>query len=316
MKVHLLCSRRKVIWWACFLWLTAMAASSPYAVWSEIKVNPRTKIAYCIWGIRLSVNTKLTLRASECVVFYFVPLVLIVVLYSFVSATLWSRDQQLHEGRSDSGPSETLKTRQNVVKMLIVCICVYFICYSPIQAIIISTVLFGKTVRFGMSAELALHFLAYSCSAANPIVYTLYSHRFRRKFAQLLCCRRNYERTTNNNTCNSSYITNHYSAIVSTNNNGTANSAPSRVMNLKESEIVNTDDEATSNCELTSRLLLVNPSARSPVNTPKDRRTSFRKYASSPSLGTSSQPTNSRAANPRKKTVMCVNQAVLRKLEK
>jgi hypothetical protein len=37
-----------------------------------------------------------------------------------------------------SAREEALKTRRNVVKMLVACVSVYFICYSPIQAIFLS----------------------------------------------------------------------------------------------------------------------------------------------------------------------------------
>ena len=37
-----------------------------------------------------------------------------------------------------SARSEALIMRRNVVKMLVACVCVYFICYSPIQGIFLS----------------------------------------------------------------------------------------------------------------------------------------------------------------------------------
>ena len=70
-------------------------------------------------------------RYSEFFILYAVPLVLLTVLYSIMSKVLWG-------GRSASYANEAqqmavLKLRRSVVKMLIISMLIYFVCYSPIQ---------------------------------------------------------------------------------------------------------------------------------------------------------------------------------------
>ncbi len=109
----------------------------------------------------------------EFLTFYFVPCFIFVGLYSKVCVVLWANNKQLYglplppssslahlkgggqsENVNGSGklmrcptPStnqrelsrlDALRTRRNVVKMLVACVSVYFLCYSPIQGIFLS----------------------------------------------------------------------------------------------------------------------------------------------------------------------------------
>jgi hypothetical protein len=71
--------------------------------------------------------------------------------------------------------------------MLVSCVAIYFICYSPIQFLFVSQVVFGASIIPPFSVILAMNALCYASSACNPILYTVFSTRFRHRFAQLLC---------------------------------------------------------------------------------------------------------------------------------
>ncbi|PAV76082.1 hypothetical protein WR25_05276 [Diploscapter pachys] len=86
--------------------------------------------------------------------------------------------------------SDSLKTRRNVVKMLIACVFVYFICYSPIQVIFLSKALLNVTIHPPYEFILIFNALAMTCSASNPLLYTLFSTKFRRRLRHLLFCSR------------------------------------------------------------------------------------------------------------------------------
>jgi hypothetical protein len=112
-----------------------------------------------------------------------------------------------------AGANENLRARKNVVKMLIGCVAVYFMCYSPIQIIFVFHVLklsppmfthvrnrflFIMCVRVQEMA-LVLNALALGCSAANPLLYTLFSARFRQRFVALLTCRQSAQAVKSRN---------------------------------------------------------------------------------------------------------------------
>uniref|UniRef100_A0A915EAS5 Thyrotropin-releasing hormone receptor n=1 Tax=Ditylenchus dipsaci TaxID=166011 RepID=A0A915EAS5_9BILA len=78
--------------------------------------------------------------------------------------------------------------RRSVVKMLVACVSVYFICYSPIQGIFLSKVLFNVTFHPPYEFILLMNALALLCSACNPLLYTLFSKRFRARITRLLGC--------------------------------------------------------------------------------------------------------------------------------
>uniref|UniRef100_A0A1I7XT19 G_PROTEIN_RECEP_F1_2 domain-containing protein n=1 Tax=Heterorhabditis bacteriophora TaxID=37862 RepID=A0A1I7XT19_HETBA len=86
--------------------------------------------------------------------------------------------------------NDTLRTRRNVVKMLIACVTIYFLCYSPIQAIFLSKAVFNISIHPPYEFLLLMNALAMTCSASNPLVYTLFSLKFRRRLQAVLACRR------------------------------------------------------------------------------------------------------------------------------
>lgn len=186
MKIKLLCSRRKVQIWALVLWLIASLTALPYLIYSrQIGVSCKNVLA--------STPMFVPYKCVEFCLFYLLPLCMIVMLYTRISLILWSTNSRLHEGchvNDRNTVNETLRTRQNVVKMLIGCIFVYFVCYSPIHGLFIAMALFNVRVVPPFAVRLTFNCMAYACSAANPLMYSVFSRKFRAKFADILQCSR------------------------------------------------------------------------------------------------------------------------------
>ena len=68
--------------------------------------------------------------------------------------------------------------------MLIACIVVYFIAYSPSQVFTFGGETLVQDVSYSTLA--ALNALVYANSAVNPILYTVFSAKFRRQFVSLI----------------------------------------------------------------------------------------------------------------------------------
>ncbi|KAK0416619.1 hypothetical protein QR680_012592 [Steinernema hermaphroditum] len=184
-----LCSRTNILFLVGLSWLFVATFALPYALLNEKSPKSRTCHNFFM-GTAFWTNYKW----AEFFTFYLGPFVIFIVLYSKVSCVLWAKNRQLYEGVSNttsevSQRSEALAMRRNVVKMLVACVCVYFICYSPIQGIFLSKVLFNVSVHPPYEFILLMNALAMTCSACNPLLYTLFSKRFRARMAKLLLCR-------------------------------------------------------------------------------------------------------------------------------
>lgn len=70
-------------------------------------------------------------KTAEFLSFYFAPLLVIIVLYSSVIRRLSEENEP--ELIRNSRMSVTKCARRHVVKMLVVCVVIYFVCYSPVQ---------------------------------------------------------------------------------------------------------------------------------------------------------------------------------------
>ncbi|MFH4980647.1 hypothetical protein AB6A40_007356 [Gnathostoma spinigerum] len=118
-------------------------------------------------------------KYAECVVLYVLPLVLLTILYSIMGRMLWGNSKTIANERQQLA---VLRLRRSVVRMLIISILIYFVCYSPLQGIFITEVIMKKHLRIGHVMRLILNALSFSSSAANPIIYIVCCRHFRSRF--------------------------------------------------------------------------------------------------------------------------------------
>ncbi|KAI1699098.1 7 transmembrane receptor (rhodopsin family) domain-containing protein [Ditylenchus destructor] len=81
-----------------------------------------------------------------------------------------------------------LDGRRNVVKMLIICVLVFYISYTPLAVFYVWGAIFNVRMEVPFEFEFAALLLVLFSSALNPFLYTLFSRTFRDR---LFCiCRR------------------------------------------------------------------------------------------------------------------------------
>ncbi|RUS75241.1 hypothetical protein EGW08_017006, partial [Elysia chlorotica] len=121
-------------------------------------------------------------------VMYFLPILVMVFTYSIIAFRLLRRR---HPGRRPSGGKMSTQDRakRKVTKMLVMVLFVFIVCWSPHQVIMMYENLnpnkkpeYLETVRY-----IALY-LAYACSAINPILYAGFNENFRRGFVEAFRC--------------------------------------------------------------------------------------------------------------------------------
>nr|ANO39038.1 GCR069 [Schmidtea mediterranea] len=104
--------------------------------------------------------------------------------YSSVQNRPAKPQSMLHLRRNTS----SINTRKQVVKMLIACVSTYFFCYSPIMVPLFYSSIAKSSFHPNQWFHVIIMTLAYSNSAANPILYSIFSQRFRTKFKHALQC--------------------------------------------------------------------------------------------------------------------------------
>uniref|UniRef100_A0A0M3HXP3 G_PROTEIN_RECEP_F1_2 domain-containing protein n=1 Tax=Ascaris lumbricoides TaxID=6252 RepID=A0A0M3HXP3_ASCLU len=83
-------------------------------------------------------------KYAECVMLYVLPLILLTVLYSTMSRVLWGKTSHI---ANETQQASVLRVRRSVVKMLIISMLLYFICYSPIQGIHSISIIQESSIR-------------------------------------------------------------------------------------------------------------------------------------------------------------------------
>ncbi|CAI4232474.1 unnamed protein product [Auanema sp. JU1783] len=130
-------------------------------------------------------------KTAEFLCFYLFPCAAILCVYSRVAIALWANNQ-LGETqkclKQTNSRNDTLRTRRNVVKMLIACGAVYFVCYSPIQILFVTNYLLQMNFNPPYALRLIMNAMTMTCSASNPLLYTLFSMKFRQRLKNLLFC--------------------------------------------------------------------------------------------------------------------------------
>ncbi|XP_012890053.1 PREDICTED: substance-P receptor [Dipodomys ordii] len=129
------------------------------------------------------------LRYHICVtvLIYFLPLLVIGYAYTVVGITLWASEIP---GDSSDRYHEQVSAKRKVVKMMIVVVCTFAICWLPFHIFFllpyINPDLYLK--KFIQQVYLAIMWLAMSSTMYNPIIYCCLNDRFRLGFKHAFRC--------------------------------------------------------------------------------------------------------------------------------
>ena len=132
------------------------------------------------------------------VLFFAIPLVVLVVVYGLIcnKLVLQSHDPKISDNpRSQS----TLKSRRQVVIMLVIVATLFFVCLLPFKVVSLWLIYAPPRdiERLGVEGYYNLisfaRIMHYINSSVNPIVYNLVSTRFRNYFRKSMCCSANQD---------------------------------------------------------------------------------------------------------------------------
>ena len=134
-------------------------------------------------------------KFTEFTLFFLGPVVIQSILYAIICKQLFVGTKELHrrpavnktEGSRVEKESDAIRARKGVVKMLIASVMVYFFSYAPAQLPLIYNTISSTPFNQNWSFLVLVMTLGYVNSAANPILYCIFSQNFRRCFRRALC---------------------------------------------------------------------------------------------------------------------------------
>ncbi|XP_071107549.1 neuropeptide receptor 15-like [Haliotis cracherodii] len=196
-KAHILCNRRRIACVVGFIWPFSILCGSPTLLFNTVKRgHPQSTTEYCMLDFPVNHNFYIMVfKYSEFGLFYVMPLVIQCILYAIVSKQLFLGSEKLHRrltvldenGTAKERTSEALQARKGVVKMLIMSVIVYFISYSPNQVLLFYHTFNARHFEDNWTFQVFVVIIAYVNSAANPILYSIFSQNFRNRFNMAVC---------------------------------------------------------------------------------------------------------------------------------
>ncbi|XP_043918060.1 neuromedin-K receptor [Protopterus annectens] len=161
------------------IWILAFLLAFPQCLYSAIKVMPGRSLCYVAWpgGAKHSFNY----HVIVIVLVYFLPLLVMGITYTIVGITLWGGEIP---GDTSDKYHEQLKAKRKVVKMMIVVVVTFGICWLPyhIYFIVSGIHLQINRWKYIQQVYLASFWLAMSSTMYNPIIYCCLNSRFRAGF--------------------------------------------------------------------------------------------------------------------------------------
>ncbi|XP_063592303.1 neuropeptides capa receptor-like [Penaeus indicus] len=198
LRSHTMSQLGRVIRFIAIIWVVATACAVPIAiqygiVYKEDEMGKKDlSTASCVIKNRL----RMVFEISS-VLFFVAPMLLIIVLYVFIAIQL-KRSARLARNvpslSSHSCSTNDGSRNKSVIKMLVAVVIAFFLCFAPHQAQRLMAVHADPRNIFAVKMFNVLHNISgisyYISTCVNPILYHIFSNRFRQAFRKTLesCC--------------------------------------------------------------------------------------------------------------------------------
>ncbi|XP_024082499.1 tachykinin-like peptides receptor 99D isoform X2 [Cimex lectularius] len=182
--------RRMTLCIAGSIWVLGSAFAVPILIFYTTLVqdfpNGDTRvICYAEWpdGSTTESYQEYIYNVFFMVITYFVPITSMCFTYVRVGIELWG-SQSI--GECTQRQLENIKSKRRVVKMMIVVVSIFGVCWLPFHIYFIITSYMPEITNLSYIQDLylAIYWLAMSNSMYNPIIYCWMNTRFRRGFKQ------------------------------------------------------------------------------------------------------------------------------------
>ncbi|TSR04312.1 Substance-P receptor [Bagarius yarrelli] len=165
------------------IWVLAFLLTFPQYYYSDVEQLPGRIVCYIDWPEYTVMDFKKIYYVCVAVLIYFLPLLVMGCAYLVVGLNLWASEIP---GDCSGRYQEQVNAKRKVVKMMIVVVCTFAVCWLPYHVFFLLhqffPLLFEKP--FIQQVYLAIMWLAMSSTMYNPIIYCCLNDRFRAGFKQ------------------------------------------------------------------------------------------------------------------------------------
>ncbi|KAF7200834.1 tachykinin receptor 1a [Nothobranchius furzeri] len=169
------------------IWALALLLAFPQYYYSTTVQLPGRVVCYIEWPEYTVCDFKKMYYVCVAILIYFLPLLVMGCAYLVVGLSLWASEIP---GDSSDRYKEQLTAKRKVVKMMIVVVCTFALCWLPYHVYFLLHQFFPEMSEeaFIQQVYLAIMWLAMSSTMYNPIIYCCLNDRFRAGFRQAFRC--------------------------------------------------------------------------------------------------------------------------------
>uniref|UniRef100_A0A3B5LT52 Tachykinin receptor 3-like n=1 Tax=Xiphophorus couchianus TaxID=32473 RepID=A0A3B5LT52_9TELE len=153
------------------IWTLAVALAFPLCYFSTTRTLPGRTFCY----------------TDVTVLVYMLPLAVMGITYTIIGVSLWGSEIP---GDSSENYHAQLRAKRKVVKMMLIVVVTFALCWLPYHVYFIVTGLNKRLIKWKYIQQIYLSvlWLAMSSTMYNPIIYCCLNSRFRAGFKQVFRC--------------------------------------------------------------------------------------------------------------------------------
>ena len=165
------------------IWLLGLAlAAAVYQIFEAVEVNICGRRLFVCQHTLPDLRTELAFALGNSATIYLVPVLVLSYVYSSMALVMFRRDVT-----STSASMMLRQQRRKVIKILMVVVATFVLCWSPLQLYNLLAIASPSTRNFNTEQQLnryvylyfAFHWLAMAHSCLNPVIYSFMSASFR-----------------------------------------------------------------------------------------------------------------------------------------
>ncbi|XP_030630808.1 neuromedin-K receptor [Chanos chanos] len=161
------------------VWVLAVGLAFPLCFFSRTRQIPQRTLCYVDWP--RSTDHSVMYHIIVAVLVYLLPLVVMGITYTIVGLSLWGSQIP---GNSSQNNQNQLRAKRKVVKMMMVVVVTFALCWFPYHVYFIVTGINRQLTKrkYIQQVYLSVLWLAMSSTMYNPIIYCCLNSRFRAGF--------------------------------------------------------------------------------------------------------------------------------------
>ncbi|XP_075457472.1 substance-P receptor-like isoform X2 [Ascaphus truei] len=171
LKPRLSATATKIV--ICVIWILAFSLAFPLGYYAIAESADNREVCHVAFNKKFAKLYQLSVVG----LIYFLPLLVIGCAYTFIGKTLWAGEIP---GDSSDRYHEQTVAKRKVVKMMIVVVCTFAVCWLPYHIYFLLQIFdYQLNQKFFQQLYLGIMWLAMSSTMYNPIIYCCLNDRFR-----------------------------------------------------------------------------------------------------------------------------------------